>query len=101
VFGIPKKPLIILGALVAVMLMLSFKDGGGAGASGGGGCEFSVRADVLNVRQSPQLDAPVVGKLTGEEQTQAQGAVRNGFRKIAAGKWASDEFLAPDAGNSC
>lgn len=100
-FGISKQTLIVVGAAVVVLLLFSFRDGGGAGASGQGSCEFTVAADVLNVRQGPALDAPVVGKLTGDEQTGAQGTVRNGFRKIAAEKWAAEEYLEPEGGNSC
>lgn len=101
-FGLSKQTLIIIGALVVVLLLFSFRDGGGAGASGGqGSCQFTVTADVLNVRQAPAMNAPVVGKLTGDEETGARSTVRNGFREIAADRWAAAEFLDADGMNTC
>nr|WP_246381399.1 SH3 domain-containing protein [Prauserella isguenensis] len=71
------------------------------GSNGEGGCSMTVDADVLNVRSGPSTGDEVVGTLEQGAETDATTDVRDGFRKLADGEWASDDFLEPVDGASC
>ncbi|MGH3433136.1 MAG: SH3 domain-containing protein [Thermocrispum sp.] len=109
ILGIPKRALFVAAVLVGVTLIYILGNGdrtpggNGGGSTGGNdpGCQFTVSADVLNVRASPSTRANVVGKVTEEDTVDAEPTVRNGFRKLAEDGWAAEEFLAPVDGASC
>lgn len=106
VLGIPKRMLIVIAILVGVVLIyiVGADKHPSQGAEGGGqpgGCRVSVTADILNVRAGPSLDAKVVGQFEHRAQTDASQLVKNGYRKIADGRWASDKFLDPVQGSRC
>ncbi|MQA12355.1 MAG: SH3 domain-containing protein [Pseudonocardiaceae bacterium] len=99
----PKRALVVLGLLVGVAVLTglgSDRSGQGEQASGSQ-CKVSVDADVLNVRSGPELNADIVDKLRQNEQVDAKAEVRGGFRKLGAGRWASDEYLQPSFGTNC
>lgn len=64
-------------------------------------CEVSVTADVLNVRSGPDAAAPVIDQLGAGEVAAADGAIRNGFRQMGEGRWASAQFLTKTPGSDC
>lgn len=109
VLGIPKRALFIAAVLVGVALIYIMgnadpRAGGNGGGSTGGdtaGCQFSVTADVLNVRSSPSTRAKIVDKVTEEQTVDAEPTVRNGFRKLAEQGWVAEEFLTPVDDASC
>ncbi|KID32625.1 SH3 domain-containing protein [Prauserella rugosa] len=108
VLGIPKRALIILAALIAVIVLYAVTGGelsseaeGSGGESGSGECTMVVDADALNVRSGPSTGDPVVDSLEQDSETEATGEVRDGFRKLAEGRWAADDFLQPADGSSC
>lgn len=103
--GIPKRTLLIFAFLAVVVSIYVFgaERGVSAGTDGrsGAGCRVSVTADVLNVRSGPSIDAEVVGQLAHDTETDATTKVANGYRRIADGRWASDEYLRPVDGARC
>lgn len=108
ILGIPKRALFIAAVLVGVTLIYILGnagrmpgDGGGSTGSDGPGCEFTVSADVLNVRSSPSTNAKIVGKVTEEATVAARPTVRNGFRKLQRPGWVAEEFLTPVDDASC
>lgn len=106
IFGIPKRMLIIIGILVGVVVIyLIGADehvSQGAESSGDSGdCRVAVTADILNVRAGPSLDAKVVGQYEYRTKTDASKLVKNGYRKLDKGRWASDKFLKPVDGTRC
>lgn len=106
VLGIPKRSLIIAAVLVGVSLVYILgadeqqPPGDGREATQTG-CEFTVTADVLNVRASPSTKARVVGKFQQEATVYAEPTVRNGFRKLADRGWVAEEFITPVDDASC
>ncbi len=64
-------------------------------------CEVSVTRDVLNVRSGPGADAPVIGRLEAGDVAEAGGTIRNGFRQVGDGRWASAQFLVETPGSDC
>ncbi|PRX43304.1 hypothetical protein B0I33_11637 [Prauserella shujinwangii] len=101
--GIPKKTLIIVAVLAGVVLIYALGSGErpSEAESGSAGCRVAVTADVLNVRSGPGLGHGIVGKFQQNAETDAEPLVRNGFRKLAEGRWAADEFLDPVDGARC
>ena len=64
-------------------------------------CEVSVTADVLNVRSGPDAGTPVIDQLGAGEVAEAGGTIRNGFRQMSEGRWASAQFLTETPGSDC
>ena len=64
-------------------------------------CEVSVTADVLNVRSGPDAGTPVIDQLGAGEVAEADGTIRNGFRQMSEGRWASAQFLTQTPGSDC
>ena len=51
---------------------------------------------------APALDpGNVVGELNRGDQANAVKVVQNGFRKLAEGRWVSDEYAKPVDGSNC
>ncbi|GAA4410668.1 SH3 domain-containing protein [Actinokineospora soli] len=101
---LPKRTLIIGGiAVVGVVYSMGMKppDGLSSPASGAGTCKVVVIADVLNVREKPDVKSKVVGKFNTGAETVADKVVQNGFRKLANNRWVSDEFVKPLPGHDC
>lgn len=109
ILGIPKRALFIAAVLVGVTLIYILGnsdpkaggDGGGSTGSNSPGCQFTVSADVLNVRSSPSTRSEVVGKFKEEATVDAEPTVRNGFRKLADRGWVAEEYLTPVDDASC
>ncbi|MGQ0837637.1 SH3 domain-containing protein [Actinokineospora sp.] len=101
---VPKRALLVGGALVAVVVMYSSSvdaPNGSSPTSGTAKCRVSVTADVLNVRSAPDAKAEIVGKFKQGAETDADIVVQNGFRKLAANRWAATEYLKPLEGRTC
>lgn len=101
---LPKRALIIGGvAVVGVIYSMGMEPPNGASspASGAGACKVVVTADVLNVREKPDVKAKVVGKFTMGAETVADKTVQGGFRKLASNRWVSEEFVKPLPGHDC
>ncbi|GAA3539119.1 hypothetical protein GCM10022222_23360 [Amycolatopsis ultiminotia] len=102
ILGLPKKTLIIIGAVVAVFVIYVLSQKGQADAQGSStGCKVAVTADVLNARETPAGDGNIVGKYLNGAEFDAQPVVQNGFRKVAEDKWVSEGFLQPVEGSKC
>ncbi|GAA1207983.1 SH3 domain-containing protein [Prauserella alba] len=105
ILGIPKRTLLIFVALIAVIVLYAVTGGElsseAEGSNGGDGCTMTVDADVLNVRSGPSTGDEVVGSLEQDAETDATTEVRDGFRKLADGEWAAEDFLEPVDGASC
>ncbi|WP_028662094.1 SH3 domain-containing protein [Saccharomonospora saliphila] len=105
--GIPKRALIVVAVAFGLALIYttgseqreSEAESGGSGDAAG--CRVTVTADVLNVRAGPGTGHDIVGKYTEDAETDATTEVREGFRRIAEGRWAADEFLTPTDGADC
>ncbi|CRK59877.1 hypothetical protein [Alloactinosynnema sp. L-07] len=97
------KTVLIGGAVVAVAYMYSVGGdaNGSSPTSGAAKCRMSVTADVLNVRAAPDIHAGVVGKFKQGAETDADTVVRNGYRQLAANRWASTDFLQALPGRTC
>ncbi|WP_134731422.1 SH3 domain-containing protein [Amycolatopsis nivea] len=102
ILGLPKKTLIIIGVVAAVVVIYAFGQKGRADAQGSPtGCKVSVTADVLNARETAAGNGKVVGKYLRGAEFDAQPVVQNGFRKVADGKWVADSFVTPVSGAKC
>ncbi|GAA5125261.1 SH3 domain-containing protein [Haloechinothrix salitolerans] len=105
--GIPKRTLIITAVLAGVLFIYILGDERGGvgdidvGGSAESGCQFTVTADVLNVRSGPSTDADVVDKVTRDETVAASSTVRKGFRKLGDERWVAKEFLTPLPDATC
>ncbi|WP_245266998.1 SH3 domain-containing protein [Saccharomonospora piscinae] len=106
--GIPKRTFVIVGAVLGVALIYSSgaeqreSEAEGAGGSGEqAACTVTVTADILNVRSGPGTGHDVVGKFREDAEVEATTEVRDGFRRVGDGRWASDEFLEPVDGARC
>ncbi len=64
-------------------------------------CEVSVTADVLKVRSGPETDAPEIGQLGEGDVVEADDTIRNGFRQVGEGRWASEQFLLETPNSDC
>jgi hypothetical protein len=90
---------VVLGILLT---LISIVDRGGlAVLPGSGTCSFTVNTAPLNVRAEPSVTAPQVAQLTQGAQVGATNIVTGGFRKLADGQWALDQYLTPVPGSSC
>jgi uncharacterized protein YgiM (DUF1202 family) len=99
---VPKRALIIGGvAVVAVIYSMGVEKPGTVPASGAGACKVVVTADVLNVREKPDVTSTIVGKFTQGAETVADRVEQDGFRKLAANRWVSSEFVKPLPGHDC
>lgn len=101
VLGIPKKIVIVVALVVGVLLIYlvgSGKHESQAQGSSPAPCQVVVTADILNVRAEPDLAATVVGQFERDTQTGAGTEVRNGYRKLADGRWAAERYLRPVGG---
>jgi uncharacterized protein YgiM (DUF1202 family) len=93
-FGLSKRVVGVVGALVVVGLLFLFKDPGHGSGRGGGGCATHVKADTLNVRSAPNGHSEVVGKYANGDWVDVQQVVKSGFRKIDANHWVAQRFLS-------
>jgi hypothetical protein len=92
--------------VVAVVLLFAAHDSqtttGGSGTRGASGpCTVTVTADLLNVRTSPDNNAPVVQTYSRGAVVPADRTVRNGFRQLGPSRWAAQEYLNPMPGSDC
>ncbi|MCT2586112.1 SH3 domain-containing protein [Actinophytocola gossypii] len=102
-----KRTVIALG--VAVGIYVIYVQGSAQRGTESGGdaepasstpqCQVESTVDGLNVRSAPEIDpANIVDQLSQGEQSDADTEVRNGFRKLAEGRWVSTEYLQPSEG---
>ena len=102
----PKRTVIIVGLLAAVVLIYIF-NGTKSNANSGtpepaaDQCRVSVTADVLNVRKAADPNAEVVGKYKQGAQLNAEKKVTNGFRQVGDGRWVAAGFVKPVQGSDC
>jgi uncharacterized protein YgiM (DUF1202 family) len=99
---------IIVGVvLVGILLLVSEHN---TNSPGGGGvstsnsarpCTVTVTADSLNVRSSPDGNAPVVDTFDKGAVVSADRTTQNGFRQLGPDRWAAEEFLDPTADSDC
>lgn len=102
ILGIPKKILIVIGAIAAVVIVIALSRKDQADAQGSPtGCKVSVTADVLNARETAAGNGKIVGKYLRGAEFDAQTVVQNGFRKVADGKWVANDFVQPVSGAKC
>jgi len=109
ILGIPKRALTIAAVLVGVAVIYIMGNGdpqaggqsGGSANATGPGCQFTVSADVLNVRAAPSTNSQVIDRVTQDETVDAEPTVRNGFRKLADKGWVAEEFITPVEDASC
>lgn len=98
-FGISKRVLTVVGLLIIVTAIFIAQGGKkgtaqpGTSAPSGATCQVQVTANQLNIRSSPVASAPVVGTLNTGDVQPATATQQNGYRELAAGKWASAQFL--------
>lgn len=65
-------------------------------------CRVASTDDGVRVRSAPALDpANVVGEMSAGEESDASAEVRNGFRKLAEGRWVSVDYTKPIEGSDC
>jgi uncharacterized protein YgiM (DUF1202 family) len=72
-------------------------------ADGSTGCIVTVQVAerTLNLRDAPTTDANVVGQLDNGSRVDATTEVQNEFRRLEDGRWASTQYLVPEAGSTC
>lgn len=108
----PKRTLIVVAVLVGVVILYVLgkekqdeknagSPGSAAPAASASACRVAITADVLNVRAEPNGTARIVGKFNRNAEADAEKVVQNGFRKLAEGRWVSDEFVKPLQGRDC
>ncbi|MBB4912151.1 SH3 domain-containing protein [Actinophytocola algeriensis] len=65
-------------------------------------CRVESTDDGVRVRSAPAIDpANVVDELAAGEEADASTEVRNGFRKLAEGRWVSVDYTRPLEGTTC
>jgi len=91
---------LVFGVLLAVLALV---DRGGIDQvrTGATGCQLEVAADELKVRAAPSADAVQVEVLTRGRRVDGTRTVTDGFRELAGGHWAAEEFLTPLPGTDC
>jgi hypothetical protein len=92
--------------LVGVLLLISEHNrnnpGGSTSTSNGARpCTVTVTANLLNVRSSPDGNAPVVDTFDKGAVVSADRITRNGFRQLGPDRWAAQDFLDPTADSDC
>jgi len=92
--------------LVGVLLLISEHSrnnpGGSTSTSNGARpCTVTVTANLLNVRSSPDGNAPVVDIVDKGAVVSADRITRNGFRQLGPDRWAAQAFLDPTADSDC
>lgn len=103
----PKRTVIIVGALAVVVLIYLFNGAKSSNANGStpepaaNQCKVSVTADVLNVRKEADSKADVVGKYKQGAQLNADKKVTNGFRRVSDDHWIAAQFVKPVQGSNC
>jgi hypothetical protein len=104
--GLTTQRWIIVGVvLVGILLLISEHNSnspsGTSGTSAARPCTVTVTADSLNVRSSPDGNAPVVDTFAKGAVVSADRITRNGFRQLGSNRWAAQEFLNPTADSDC
>ncbi len=98
---------VIVGAvLVGILLLISEHNSnstssGTSSSSGTRPCTVTVTADLLNVRSSPDGNAPVVDSYDKGAVVSADRTTLNGFRQLGPARWAAQDFLDPTADSDC
>jgi hypothetical protein len=95
---------VMVAGLVLAVLALIDRGGieaGPAVAVGSTGCQLQVVTDQLNVRAGPSQNAEMLGVLTRGDQVDGTAVVTDGYRQLAAGRWALTQFLTPLPGSNC
>ncbi len=94
---------IIVGVVLAgIFLLISeHSSDSPSGSTGTRPCTVTVTADLLNVRSSPDGNAPVVDSFAKGAVVSADRTTSNGFRQLGPNRWAAQEFLDPTADSDC
>ncbi|MFY9807657.1 MAG: SH3 domain-containing protein [Pseudonocardiaceae bacterium] len=98
--------IIVAAVLVGILLLISEHNANNPGSgtstsSGSRPCTVTVTADLLNVRSSPDGDAPVVGSYDKGAVVSADRTTQNGFRQLGTDRWAAQDFLDPTPDSDC
>jgi uncharacterized protein YgiM (DUF1202 family) len=102
----PKQTLVIGGVLAVGLILYGMSSGqqpsqNSTPTANTTQCRVTVTADVLNVRAAPAVSSQKVGQLTRGQETDADKAVQNGFRKVGENRWISADFVKPLSGRDC
>jgi hypothetical protein len=99
----PKRWIIGVGIVLAIVLLYSEHERENSSTATGSAqpCKVMVTADDLNVRSSPDRNAPVVDTYHRGEVVSADRTISNGFRQLAPGRWVAAEFVDPTPGSNC
>jgi len=94
---------VIGGAVVLgiVLLIAAHDSQTPLGSSGTRPCMVTVTADSLNVRSSPDSNAPVVQTYRKGAVMSAERTIRNDYRQLGPDRWAARAYLDPTAGSDC
>ncbi len=91
-----------MGVLLLISEHSRNNPGGSTSTSNGARpCTVTVIADLLNVRSSPDGNAPVVDTFDKGAVVSADRITRNGFRQLGPDRWAAQDFLDPTADSDC
>lgn len=96
-----RRKLVVIGLLVLVVVVFILQGGrhaGGSGNSANTQCQVQIGADGLNVRSAPDSTATVIEQLSNGTITMATSTVQNGYRQLAANRWADNQWVRPVAG---
>jgi len=102
--SMPKTRSWTFAAIVAVVLgVLVLIDNGSLSSSSAlnTACRVEVTADNLNVRANPEPNAATTTVLHRGDLHGAETTVQSGYRLLAGGGWALDDFLRPLPGSKC
>ena len=91
-----------MGVLLLISEHSRNNPGGSTSTSNGARrCTVTVTANLLNVRSSPDGNAPVVDIFDKGVVVSADRITRNGFRQLGPDRWAAQDFLDPTADSDC
>jgi hypothetical protein len=98
-----KRWVIGVGVVLAIFLLYSEHERETASTTTGNNrpCTVTVTADDLNVRSSPDGNAPVVDVYHRGRVVSADRTISNGFRQLAPDRWVAAEFANPTPGSDC
>ncbi|KAA2264595.1 SH3 domain-containing protein [Solihabitans fulvus] len=103
--GIPTRKLVVVGVLVAAAALWYANSGKRfelpSTVANTTQCKVTVTADILNIRSGPADDQPIVATMLRDTVTPAQKTVQNGYRMLADGRWAHQDFLSPTSDSNC
>jgi predicted carbohydrate-binding protein with CBM5 and CBM33 domain len=97
---VSRRKLVVIGLLVLVVVVFILQGGrhAGGGNSANTQCQVQIGVAGLNVRSAPDPTATVIEQLADGTITAATSTVQNGYRQLAANRWADNQWIRPVAG---